>query len=186
MHPINPFLLHRSFVLALEKCFTGCRNSFICLPSPFVFSALPGLPSFLANSGFPQGLTMSYSLADTVVPVANIPIPMGFRLAGGINFMGFGGFGDILVSPKLVRFNVTMNPLKMGTLQLSLRKDAPTQGPNLFVEASFVPPAFKASFEGVSLFFSLSFSFLFHHHFYHIIIIFLPFHYCRICQSLPL
>jgi hypothetical protein len=137
---------------------------------------------------------MSYSMADTVVPVANIPIPMGFRLAGGINFMGFGGFGDILVSPQLVRFNVTMNPLKMGTLQLSLRKDAPTQGPNLFVEASFVPPAFKASMEGVFMLFSICFSSPLHHHL--IIIIFLLHHqplivpscffYCRICQSLPL
>jgi len=118
-----------------------------------VLFGVKGLPSIVANSGFPQGLTISYAAAPATVPVANIEIPSGFRLAGGFNFMGFGGFGEVVVSPTQFMFNITMNPLKLGTLQISRTKEDPSIGPNMYLSSTVSPAAFTASMDGyVNLF----------------------------------
>jgi hypothetical protein len=124
--------------------------------SYFVFFA--GLPSLIANSGFPQGLQMSYNagLQAVTVPMSNpaITIPANcFHLKGSFNILGFGGFGEVLVGKNQFMFNITLNPLKLGTLQLSRSKTDVINGPNFYVNAVTSPSSFSANMEGyVNLF----------------------------------
>lgn len=76
------------------------------------------LPKFLGESGFDDGLTISYALLATTTPSGD-DVPNGLRVKGGINLFGFKARADIRVNPLRVKLFAEFSPVSIGFLRIS-------------------------------------------------------------------
>jgi hypothetical protein len=105
------------------------------------------IPKIIANSGFPKGAQVSYSVLGTTT-LAGDPVPMGFNLKGTANFLGFEMKADIILAPTHVKFYLEASPLQLGPLKLLCSPSNSREGPLVNVEGSMSPLRVKALIEG--------------------------------------
>ena len=105
----------------------------------FCFSI--SLPCPLAESGFPDGLKVSFSLFGKELPHAKISIPPGFRFKGTMNILGLTAYADINIQPTKIYINASLPPLHIGNMfrMYASRKDT-SRGPYLLADVSTKKP----------------------------------------------
>jgi hypothetical protein len=83
------------------------------------------LPKAVLNTGFPKGLFISWSLAETVLPNGVI-IKSGFNLNGTLNLFGYEMSAYIAFDPtKQIAFDIRADPIYLlgGVFQISRSLD---------------------------------------------------------------
>ena len=94
------------------------------------------LPRPLAESWFPKGIQMSYSLLGKHLPHAKISILPGFRFKGTINILGLEAYAEIIINlPTRIYIKASLSPLRIANAfkMYASRRDR-SRGPHLFVD----------------------------------------------------
>ena len=99
------------------------------------------LPKVLAQSGFPTGLSASYSIKEVTVP--GLTIPAGVRLAGTINILGFTAYANIKLNlPKSLLVEIRLSKLSLSSaLQVCASRSDCSTGPIVYARMNAGPPA---------------------------------------------
>ena len=95
------------------------------------------LPRVVAESGFPDGLHVSFSATSRVLSPSGISIPRGIVINGTVQILGFRLTADIDVNlPKNVKVMVTMTPLNLakGLIKIFKSKNDRSNGPLLDID----------------------------------------------------
>ena len=114
------------------------------------------LPSFLADTGYPEGFQVFFALADVTISSISLFIPSEFYYRGTLNFFGFTIFADIVLDPpRLIDIICRLSPLCLAGGLLAMyesRSHAVTsRGP--FLEVYISTPIVRANASGyVNLF----------------------------------
>ena len=109
------------------------------------------LPSFLGDTGFPEGFTTSYASVEHVLPTLGIAIPAGFYFDGIINIFGLIVDCEMVLNPpEIIDVYVRLNPLTMGggLLKLYESREVTDRGPFLHVVVQSTPQLFTAEASG--------------------------------------
>ena len=118
--------------------------------------AIP-LPSFLGNTGFPDGYEVSYSPVQRYLPMLGITIPQGFRFKGTISILGFKIQAEVSIGRSRIAVAARLPALRIagGLLIMSESSSVRHYGPsfNAVVDNSKVSGNLSAyiSVLGVSL-----------------------------------
>ena len=109
------------------------------------------LPSFLGDTGFPEGFTTSYASVEHVLPDLGITIPAGFYFDGVINIFGLVVDCEMVLNPpELIDIYARLYPLTMGggLLKLYESREVTDRGPFLHVVVQSNPQVFTAEASG--------------------------------------
>ena len=109
------------------------------------------LPSFLGDTGFPEGFTTSYASIEHVLPDFGITIPKGFYFDGIINIFGLVVDCEMILDPpELIDVYARLNPLTMGggLLKMYESREVTDMGPFLHVVVQSNPQVFTAEASG--------------------------------------
>ena len=109
------------------------------------------LPSFLGDTGFPEGFTTSYASVEHVLPDFGITIPKGFYFDGIINIFGLVIDCEMILDPpELIDVYARLNPLTMGggLLKMYESREVTDKGPFLHVVVQTDPQVFTAEASG--------------------------------------
>ena len=109
------------------------------------------LPSFLGDTGFPEGFTTSYASIEHVLPDFGITIPKGFYFDGIINIFGLTVDCEMILDPpELIDVYARLNPLTMGggLLKMYESREVTDKGPFLHVVVQSDPQVFTAEASG--------------------------------------
>ena len=109
------------------------------------------LPSFLGDTGFPEGFTTSYASVEHVLPDLGITIPAGFYFDGVINIFGLVIDCEMVLNPpELIDIYARLYPLTMGggLLKLYESREVTDRGPFLHVVVQSNPKKFTAEASG--------------------------------------
>ena len=101
-----------------------------------LFCIRVSLPSFLGDTGFPEGFVISYAQSPKIIPEVNLNIPMGFYFKGTINILGLKISCEMLLDPpRLIDVYARLYPLHLagGLLKLCESSSVCTRGPFLHV-----------------------------------------------------
>eukprot|EP00794_Sanderia_malayensis_P016803 gene16803-18499_t len=96
----------------------------------------PSMPDFIADTGFPDGITVAYSTTGKVIEAHDINIAPGFLLKGTINFLGLTVSADIQVQPKeKLKVDIQMSPIDWANGLIVLRRSETDKenGPKAFI-----------------------------------------------------
>ena len=94
------------------------------------------LPSFLGDTGFPEGFVISYAQSPKVIPEISLNIPRGFYFKGTINILGLRVQCEMLLDPpRLIDVKARLYPLHLagGLLKMCESRSVCTRGPFLHV-----------------------------------------------------
>ena len=94
------------------------------------------LPSFLGDTGFPEGFVTSFAQSPKVIPEVNLDIPMGFYFKGTINILGLRVSCEMVLDPpRLIDVYARLHPLRLagGLLTMCESSSVCTRGPYLHV-----------------------------------------------------
>jgi hypothetical protein len=109
------------------------------------------LPGFLGDTGFPEGLTVSFASKMHVLSEIGLVIPAGFFFKGTINIFGLEVESELILNPPtLIDIYARLKPLNLagGLLKVYESRANPNNGPYLHVIAGTNPPRFSASASG--------------------------------------
>ena len=109
------------------------------------------LPSFLADTGFPEGFVTSYAAKAIVLKHAGLTIPKGFYFKGKINIFGLTIESEMTLDPpELIDIYARLGPLTLagGLLKMYESRSVTSRGPYLHVVVQSIPPVFKAEASG--------------------------------------
>ena len=107
------------------------------------------LPSFLGDTGFPEGFVTSYALTDISLPTVSLVIPRGFYFRGTLNIFGFQIFSEIVLDPpRLIDIYARLRPLHLagGLLAMYESRDVHSRGP--YLQVYIASPVVKAEASG--------------------------------------
>jgi hypothetical protein len=107
------------------------------------------LPKVLRESGFPNGLLVSFAYDHIEVP--GHVIPAGFRLNGTLNILGFTVTCDIIIDiPRRIKIDIHASPLNLagGLLKLYKSRDQSSLGPMFYADIKIVPPSVEVKASG--------------------------------------
>ena len=131
------------------------QNYFYADIGPLTFQSFLGafclnttLPKALAESGYPDGIMVSFSILGKELPHAQISIQPGYRFKGTIQILGLRGYADInILLPTKISINVSLPPIRIGKLfKMYASKSDRNKGPYLVVDISIIkPPHIEAS-----------------------------------------
>ena len=115
------------------------------------------LPQCVAESGFPNGLLLSYSLDARELSPSGIVIPQGIVFNGTMNILGFRLSAYIRIGlPDGIEIDMRMSPLNLagGLLRLSRSSSDSSSGPLLYLKIEAFPvPKVNVTIQGyLSLF----------------------------------
>lgn len=80
-----------------------------------LFCIRVNLPSFLGDTGFPEGFVTSYALAPKTIPEINLDIPRGFYFKGTINILGLKVSCEMVLDPpRLIDVYARLFPLHLA------------------------------------------------------------------------
>jgi hypothetical protein len=114
------------------------------------FGMSASLPRPLVESGFPKGLSSSFSLTEQE-PVPGVIIPAGFRLNGTINIIGYEVSADISLNPPSeFTIDMSMDPINLanGLFKLYRAKNEPRKGPRFYASIKTSPPSVTLKADG--------------------------------------
>ena len=100
------------------------------------------LPPVLANSGFPEGLLVSYSSTARELRPSGITIPQGIVINGTLDILGFRLKVYIDVGlPRGIKLNIRMTPLNIagGLIKLYKSRSDSSNGPMLVADVKLLP-----------------------------------------------
>lgn len=120
------------------------------------FDMRASLPRVLAESGFPRGLSASYSIKSVEVP--GLTIPAGFRLSGTMNILGFTASAVIKLNPpKSVLFDMRLSKLDIGrgAIRVCASKSDCSTGPVLYANIVTSPPSVSVRIQGYATLFNI-------------------------------
>ena len=109
------------------------------------------LPHFLADTGFPDGLTTSFALKPHTFKDLGITIPRGFYFKGTVNIFGLKVECEMTLDPpRLIEVKARLSPLNLagGLLKMSESRAVADKGPFLYVMIQSNPLKFKAEASG--------------------------------------
>ncbi|XP_065070683.1 uncharacterized protein LOC135695499 [Rhopilema esculentum] len=96
----------------------------------------PKVPRVVAESGFPEGLTVSYSMEGETIEALDLNIQKGLYLKGTLNFLGFKVCAEILISPpEKLLIDVALSPISWagGLITLQRNETDGVNGPKAFI-----------------------------------------------------
>ena len=94
------------------------------------------LPSFLGDTGFPEGFVTSFAQSPKIIPEVNLDIPVGFYFKGTINILGLRVSCEMALDPpRLIDVTARLYPLRLagGLLTMCESSSVCTRGPYLHV-----------------------------------------------------
>ena len=94
------------------------------------------LPSFLGDTGFPEGFVTSYAQSPKVIPEVSLDIPRGFYFKGTINILGLRVQCEMVLDPpRLIDVYARLYPLQLagGLFKMCESRSVCTRGPFLHV-----------------------------------------------------
>ena len=94
------------------------------------------LPSFLGDTGFPEGFVTSFAQSPKVIPEVNLDIPRGFYFKGTINILGLKIQCEMVLDPpRLIDVYARLYPLHLagGLFTMCESRSVCTRGPYLHV-----------------------------------------------------
>ena len=100
------------------------------------------LPPVLANSGFPEGLLVSFSATARELRPSGITIPQGIVINGTLDILGFRLKVYIDVGlPRGIKLNIRMTPINLagGLLKLYKSSSDSSNGPLLVADVKLLP-----------------------------------------------
>ena len=99
------------------------------------------LPKPLADSGFPQGFSSSFSVSGQEIQDLGVIIPAGYRINGTINILGLQATADIVIDlPNKIDISVALPPINVGNLlTMYASKTDKNNGPFLKAEVQLLP-----------------------------------------------
>ena len=109
------------------------------------------LPSFLGNTGYPDGFQASYAAKPIFLPHAGISINKGFYFNGTFNIFGLSIHSEITLDPpELIDVYARLSPLTMGggLLKMYESRQVTDRGPFLHVIVQSNPQKFEAAASG--------------------------------------
>ena len=109
------------------------------------------LPSFLGDTGFPEGFVTSYAAKPIYLKHASLTIPKGFYFKGAIIIFGLTIESEMTLDPpKLIDVYARLGPLTLGggLLKMYESHSVTSRGPYLHVVVQSFPPVFKAEASG--------------------------------------
>ena len=107
------------------------------------------LPTFLGDTGFPNGFGTSYALTDISLPTIPLTISRGFYFRGTLNIFGFQIFSEIVLDPpRLIDIYTRLRPLHLagGLLAMYESRDVHSRGP--FLHVYIAAPVVEAEASG--------------------------------------
>lgn len=107
------------------------------------------LPSFLGDTGFPDGFVTSFALTDISLPTISLTIPRGFYFRGTLNIFGFQIYSEIVLDPpRLIEIYTRLRPLHLagGLLAMYESRDVHSRGP--FLHVYIATPVVEAEASG--------------------------------------
>ena len=111
------------------------------------------LPSFLADTGYPEGFQVSFALTDVTISSISLFIPSGFYYRGTLNIFGFRIFAEMLLDPPSIEITCRLSPLRLagGLLAMYESRAVTSRGP--FLDVYIATPIVRANASGyVNLF----------------------------------
>ena len=109
------------------------------------------LPSFLGDTGFPEGFVTSYAAKTIVLKNVGITIPKGFYFKGTINIFGLIIESEMTLDPpELIDVYARLGPLTLagGLLKMYESRSVTSRGPYLHVIVQSNPSVFTAEASG--------------------------------------
>ena len=109
------------------------------------------LPSFLGNTGYPEGFTASYAAKPIYLEHADLSIPLGFYFKGTLNIFGLSIESEVILDvPNLIDVYARLSPLTMGggLLKMYESRTVTDKGPFLHVVVQSDPQVFTAEASG--------------------------------------
>ena len=109
------------------------------------------LPSFLGNTGFPEGFMTSYASKTIFLQHADLTINQGFYFKGTLNIFGLSVESEIILDPpELIDVYARLSPLTMGggLLKMYESREVTNRGPFLHVIVQSNPQRFAATASG--------------------------------------
>lgn len=119
------------------------------------FGVETSLPPVLSQTGFPNGVSSSFSIVE--VQVANQIIPAGFRLSGTLNILGLTASVDIKVNPPIsFVFDVKLGVLNLagGAFKLCATRSC-SKGPMVYASIVTYPFKIEVKVQGYAKLFGL-------------------------------
>lgn len=101
-----------------------------------LFCMQVSLPSFLGDTGFPEGFVTSYALSPILILEIDLDIPMGFYFKGTINILGLRVSCEMVLDPpRLIEIYARLYPLHLagGLIRMCESSIVCTRGPYLHV-----------------------------------------------------
>ncbi len=118
------------------------------------FGMRADLPPVLSRSGFPKGLTCSFSIKSVEVP--GLTIPAGFQLSGFMNIIGFTVSSVIKLNPpKSMLFDSRLSNLNLGggALKVCATRTNCKSGPRFYARVQTSPPSVTVRIQGYATLF---------------------------------
>ena len=109
------------------------------------------LPSFLGDTGFPEGFVTSYAAKTIVLKNVGLTIPKGFYFKGTINIFGLTIESEMTLDPpELIDVYARLGPLTLagGLLKMYESRSVTSRGPYLHVIVQSNPSVFSAEASG--------------------------------------
>ena len=125
-----------------DSYFYGSVNQLTMAAIMRAFDFNVPLPPVLANSGFPEGLLVSYSATARELRPSGISIPQGIVINGTLDILGFRLKVYIDVGlPRGIKLNIRMTPLNLagGLLKLYKSSSDSSNGPLLVADVKLLP-----------------------------------------------
>lgn len=101
-----------------------------------LFCIQVSLPSFLGDTGFPEGFVTSFAHSPKIIPEVNLDIPMGFYFKGTINILGLKISCEMVLDPpRLIDVYARLHPLHLagGLFKMCESSSVCNRGPYLHV-----------------------------------------------------
>ena len=108
------------------------------------------LPSFLGDTGFPDGVIVSYSPLQKFIPALSLTIPSGFYFKGTISIIGFEIEAEVTIDPpRLIEVSGRLPPINVaGLLTMTQSKNIRNKGPFLYALVQDIPPVINVNASG--------------------------------------
>ena len=108
------------------------------------------LPSFLGDTGFPDGVIVSYSPLQKFIPALSLTIPSGFYFKGTINIIGFEIEAEVTIDPpRLIEVSGRLPPINVaGLLTMTESKSIRNKGPFLYALVQSNPQVVNVNASG--------------------------------------
>ena len=140
-------------VVTVNDCyFYGSANRLTMNTLLRAFDFDIALPPVLGDSGFPEGISVSFSSIPRTLRPSGRSLPQGIFINGTINILGFRLKAYVNVGlPQGIKIDISMTPLNLagGLIRLRRSRDDSSNGPMLVADVKLFPlPSINVKAQG--------------------------------------